>query len=101
MSAAEVAASEVATSEMPTPTAEVAASTASTSEVPAGKSGHRRTRYRNAEQQGSDDPNQSRARHIHSPSLRRTAAVLGIRAPAIELDAPRADVFKLTWIKTR
>ena len=88
------------TSEMPTadvPTAEVAAAT---SEVSSGKSGHRRTRHRKSEQQRCDDPNQWPVRRIHSSSPRRTAAV-PTRTPAIELDAPRAHVFKLTCIKTR
>ena len=100
--AGEVAGADVAAPELPTPTsamptAEVAAAT---SEVSPGKSGHRRTRHRKSEQQRCDDPNRWRVRRIHSSSPRRTAAV-PTRTSAIELDAPRAHVFKLTYIKTR
>src|SRR5207302_1147845 len=59
----------------------------------------RRAGYGHPEQQGCPDPNPSRVRRIHSSSPRRAAAIS--RTPALELDAPRALVFKETDIKTR
>jgi len=63
------------------------------------KRGDRRAGYGHPEQQGCPDPNPSRVRRIHSSSPRRAAAIS--RTPALELDAPRALVFKETDIKTR
>jgi hypothetical protein len=63
--------------------------------------GHnRRTRYRNAEQQGSDGPYKSCARSLHSHHPVIAAAVLR-RSPATGLDAWRVRPFKLTYIKTQ
>src|SRR4029077_6849295 len=59
-----------------------------------------RTRYRNAEQQGSDGPYKSFAGSIHSHHPIVATAVLE-RSPATGLDASRARLFKLTYIKTQ
>jgi hypothetical protein len=116
MSAAEMAASGVATSEVTaaatpyvaatsevtaaaTPYVAAASEVAATSGMPVSKRGDRRAGCGNAEQQRCDDPNKSRVRRTHSSSPRRAAAILA--TPALELDAPRAPVFKLTHIKTR
>ena len=70
MASTEVAtAAPASAAEMAAPATDVAATaevTASTSDVAARKGAHRRTRCRDAEQQGPDDPNQSRGRRIHS-----------------------------------
>jgi flagellar biosynthesis/type III secretory pathway M-ring protein FliF/YscJ len=79
MSAAEMAASGVATPEM---AAAATPHVAATSEVAAAasemarKRGHRRAGCGNAEQQRCDDPNKSRVRRTHSSSPRRAAAIL-------------------------
>jgi hypothetical protein len=82
--------SEVATaaSEVTAPS-EVAAATPA---MAARKRGDRRAGYGHPEQQGCPDPNPSRVRRIHSSSPRRAAGTS--RTPALELDAPRALVFK-------
>src|SRR6266850_7323843 len=59
-----------------------------------------RTRYRNAEQQGSDGPYKLCAGSVHSHHPVVATAVLE-RSPATGLDASRARVFKLTYIKTQ
>jgi len=91
----DVAAAMPATPEMAAPS-EV---TTAASGMAVRKRGDRRAGYGHPEQQGCPDPNPSRVRRIHSSSPRRAAAIS--RTPALELDAPRALVFKETDIKTR
>ena len=91
-----------APSEVTTAASEMAASsevTTAASGMAVRKRGDRRAGYGHPEQQGCPDPNPSRVRRIHSSSPRRAAAIS--RTPALELDAPRALVFKETDIKTR
>jgi flagellar biosynthesis/type III secretory pathway M-ring protein FliF/YscJ len=85
VSAAEVAASGVATAEVTaaaTPhvaaTSEMAAASemAATSGMAARERGDRRAGHGNAEQQRCDDPDKSRVRRIHSSSPRRAAVIL-------------------------
>jgi len=117
--AEELAAAGVATPDVAAATPDVAAATpdvaaampatpemAAASEMTTAASGmavrkrdDRRAGYGHPEQQGCPDPNPSRVRRIHSSSPRRAAAIS--RTPALELDAPRALVFKETDIKTR
>jgi len=104
----DVAAAMPATPEMAAPSEVTTAASgmAASSEVTTAasgmavrKRGDRRAGYGHPEQQGCPDPNPSRVRRIHSSSPRRAAAIS--RTPALELDAPRALVFKETDIKTR
>ena len=104
----DVAAAMPATAEMAAPSevTNAASEMAPSSEVTTAasgmavrKRGDRRAGYGHPEQQGCPDPNPSRVRRIHSSSPRRAAAIS--RTPALELDAPRALVFKETDIKTR
>jgi len=104
----DVAAAMPATPEMAAPSEVTTAASgmAASSEVTTAasgmavrKRGDRRAGYGHPEQQGCPDPNPSRVRRIHSSSPRRAAAIS--RTPALELDAPRALVFKDTDIKTQ
>ncbi|TLY64486.1 MAG: hypothetical protein E6K45_11730 [Gammaproteobacteria bacterium] len=91
----DVAAAMPATPEM----AAASEMTTAASGMAVRKRDDRRAGYGHPEQQGCPDPNPSRVRRIHSSSPRRAAAIS--RTPALELDAPRALVFKETDIKTR
>jgi len=100
LAAAGVATPDVAAAMPATP--EMAAASemaAAASGMAVRKRDDRRAGYGHPEQQGCPDPNPSRVRRIHSSSPRRAAAIS--RTPALELDAPRALVFKETDIKTR
>jgi len=110
--AEELAAAGVATPDVAAATPDVAAAMPATPEMAAPsevttaasgmavrKRGDRRAGYGHPEQQGCPDPNPSRVRRIHSSSPRRAAAIS--RTRALELDAPRALVFKEMDIKTR
>ena len=100
LAAAGVATPDVAAAMPATP--EMAAASemaAAASGMAVRKRGDRRAGYGHPEQQGCPDPDPSRVRRIHSSSPRRAAAIS--RTPALELDAPRALVFKETDIKTR
>ena len=100
LAAAGVATPDVAAAMPATPEMAAASEmTTAASGMAVRKRDDRRAGYGHPEQQGCPDPNPSRVRRIHSSSPRRAAAIS--RTPALELDAPRALVFKETDIKTR